>query len=79
MRFSSTFTGYGMYSIIMYGSRVNETIQGKELHPPLQICVLAMENEAFSFVYCRHLYIYLYIYKENTSNSIQLFRLLSQS
>ena len=33
--------------IIRYGSRVSGAIQGKELHPPLHVSVVANEKEAF--------------------------------
>ena len=34
-------------SIIRYGSRVSEAIQGKELHPPLHLSVVVIVKGAF--------------------------------
>ena len=59
-------------SIIRYGLRVSGAIQGKELHPPQHLVVVAIEKGAFRlflnvvgqlayiFIYI-HIYIYIYI------------------
>ena len=44
-------------SIIRYASRVSGRIQGKELHPPLNLGVVAIEKGAFESPN----YIYIYI------------------
>ena len=52
--------------IIMYESRVSGAIQETELHPPLQLVVVAIEKEAFglpsTIISQLYLYIYIYIY-----------------